>query len=69
MAWQWWVLRAVQTMEDRIVELILRRPGFHRAVGKIHRTIHDRQYGRNPNEPLYQGEATGASPSLPRGID
>ena len=42
---------------------ILRRPGFHRAVGKIHKTINEKQYGRNPHEPLAPGEATG---SLPR---
>lgn len=38
---------------------ILRQPGFHRAVGKIHKEIHERQYGRNPNQPLAPGEATG----------
>ncbi|RSL72446.1 hypothetical protein CEP53_001077 [Fusarium sp. AF-6] len=37
---------------------ILRRPGFHRAVGKIHKTINEKQYGRNPHEPLAPGEAT-----------
>lgn len=45
-------------MEDRIVAHILRQPGFHRAVGRVHKTIHERQHGRNPNEPLAQGEAT-----------
>ncbi|KAF4999564.1 hypothetical protein FDECE_11485 [Fusarium decemcellulare] len=37
---------------------ILRRPGFHRAVGRIHKTINEKQYGRNPQEPLAPGEAT-----------
>ncbi|KAM5345918.1 hypothetical protein ACJ41O_011779 [Fusarium nematophilum] len=37
---------------------ILRRPGFHRAVGRIHKTIHEKQHGRNPHEPLAPGEAT-----------
>ncbi|VUC23829.1 unnamed protein product [Clonostachys rosea] len=59
MAWQWYILRAIQSMEDRIIEHILRQPGFHRAVGRIHRTIHERKYGRT--EPA-QGEAT-ADPS------
>lgn len=59
MAAHWWILRAVMAFEDRIVELILRRPGFHRAVGRIHRTIHEHQHGRNPHEPLAPGEATG----------
>ncbi|KAL6853102.1 hypothetical protein ACO1O0_007655 [Amphichorda felina] len=58
MAAHWWILRAVMAMEDRIVALILRQPGFHRAVGRVHRTIHERQYGRNPHEPLAPGEAT-----------
>lgn len=37
---------------------ILRQPGFHRAVGRIYRAIHEKQYGRNPHDPLAQGEAT-----------
>ncbi|KAL6897210.1 hypothetical protein GGI43DRAFT_385824 [Trichoderma evansii] len=37
---------------------ILRVPGFHRAVGRIHRAINEKQYGRNPHEPLAPGEAT-----------
>ncbi|KIL90030.1 hypothetical protein FAVG1_06768 [Fusarium avenaceum] len=41
---------------------ILRRPGFHRAVGRIHKTINEKQYGRNPHEPLAPGEATGIFP-------
>lgn len=38
-------------------------PGFHRAVGQIHRRVHEAQYGRNPNQPLAPGEATGLSSS------
>ncbi|KAH7002348.1 hypothetical protein EDB80DRAFT_685518 [Ilyonectria destructans] len=37
---------------------ILRMPGFHRAVGQIHRRVHEAQHGRNPNQPLAPGEAT-----------
>lgn len=58
MAWHWYALRAIQTMEDRIVALILRQPGFHRAVGRVHKSIHERKHGRDPHEPLAQGEAT-----------
>ncbi|KAL2687854.1 hypothetical protein Neosp_005423 [[Neocosmospora] mangrovei] len=54
----WWALRMIQSFE------ILRRPGFHRAVGKIHKTINEKQYGRNPHEPLAPGEATGLLPSF-----
>ncbi|KAH9905589.1 hypothetical protein F4778DRAFT_778981 [Xylariomycetidae sp. FL2044] len=43
---------------DYFVQMILRSPGFHRGVQRIHDTIHDRRYGRNPHEPLRQGEAT-----------
>ncbi|EXV06449.1 uncharacterized protein G6M90_00g044770 [Metarhizium brunneum] len=53
-----WALRLVQAFEDRIIEAILRQPGFHRAVGRIHRTIHEQRHGRNPHEPLAPGEAT-----------
>ncbi|KAG6010588.1 hypothetical protein E4U21_005941 [Claviceps maximensis] len=58
-----WALRLVHAFEDRIIASILRQPGFHRAVGRIHRTIHERKYGRNPHEPLAPGEAT-ADPEL-----
>ncbi|KAL6875164.1 hypothetical protein J3F83DRAFT_548290 [Trichoderma novae-zelandiae] len=37
---------------------ILRQPGFHRAVGRIHRAINEKHHGRNPHEPLAPGEAT-----------
>lgn len=58
MAWYWYALRVIQSLEDRIVASILRQPGFHRAVGRVHKTIHERKYGRNPHEPLHPGEAT-----------
>lgn len=58
MAWHWYALRTLQAFEDRIVALILRQPGFHRAVGRVHKTIHERRHGRDPGEPLAQGEAT-----------
>ncbi|PTB69079.1 hypothetical protein BBK36DRAFT_2450 [Trichoderma citrinoviride] len=54
----WYALRVIQAFEDRIIESILRQPGFHRAVGRIHRAIHEKQHGRNPHEPLAPGEAT-----------
>ncbi|CEI70286.1 unnamed protein product [Fusarium venenatum] len=65
MAVHWWLLRAVQSLEDHIVASILRQPGFHRAVGRIHKTIHEKQHGRNPNEPLAPGEATGPTTADP----
>ncbi|TXB98808.1 hypothetical protein FocTR4_00013378 [Fusarium oxysporum f. sp. cubense] len=40
------------------ISQILRQPGFHRAVTRIHKTIHEKQHGRNPHEPLAPGEAT-----------
>ncbi|KAF7554179.1 hypothetical protein G7046_g6892 [Stylonectria norvegica] len=58
MSAHWWVLRLIQSFEDRIIASILRQPGFHLAVGRIHRTINEKQYGRNPHEPLAPGEAT-----------
>ncbi|AEO67668.1 4df078db-4c21-4391-9e20-c6c0809050e8 [Thermothielavioides terrestris] len=50
------------SVEDRIVHFILRSPSFHRGVRRIHRTVENLRYGRDPNEPLRQGEAT-AEPS------
>ncbi|KAJ6441052.1 short-chain dehydrogenase reductase sdr [Purpureocillium lavendulum] len=66
MAPHWWALRVIQAFEDRIIAVILRQPGFHRAVGRIHRTIHERRYGRNPHEPLAPGEATAEPGSTGR---
>jgi hypothetical protein len=53
------IFRLIAMFEDRIVETILRQPGFHRAVGRIHRTIHEKRHGRDPHNPLSPGEATG----------
>ncbi|KAL2268078.1 hypothetical protein VTJ83DRAFT_2924 [Remersonia thermophila] len=44
--------------EDLIVAQILRSPSFHRGVRRIHRTVEDLRHGRDPREPLRQGEAT-----------
>lgn len=44
-----------------IISQILRQPGFHRAVGRIHREIDERQNGRLPHDPLAPGEATGTT--------
>ncbi|KKA30862.1 hypothetical protein TD95_000729 [Thielaviopsis punctulata] len=52
-----------QTNKDQIVALILRRPGFHRAVGKIQRSVDDLRYGRNPDDPIRPGEATAEQSS------
>lgn len=53
------------TLAERKADLlsqILRQPGFHRAVGKIQRTVDDHVNGPNPNEPLRPGEASGTIP-------
>ncbi|KAI1139451.1 hypothetical protein F5Y05DRAFT_381975 [Hypoxylon sp. FL0543] len=54
MAWMSWLF----LMENYIVERLLRSPTFQRGVRRIHQTVHDYKYGRNPSEPLRQGEAT-----------
>lgn len=38
---------------------ILRSPGFHRGVGRIHRYVDEKRNGPMPHEPLRQGQATG----------
>ncbi|KAK3934969.1 hypothetical protein QBC46DRAFT_347092 [Diplogelasinospora grovesii] len=53
-----YIIRIVMMMEDAIVSRILQSPRFHHGVRKIHRTIEDIRYGRDPNEPLKPGEAT-----------
>ncbi|KPM41087.1 hypothetical protein AK830_g5465 [Neonectria ditissima] len=45
---------------------ILRMPGFHRAVGQIHKKVHEAQHGRNPNQPLAPGEATADPGAIDR---
>ncbi|KAI1499090.1 hypothetical protein F5X99DRAFT_295891 [Biscogniauxia marginata] len=52
------LITAILLAEDYIVEKILRSPGFHRGVQRIHNHIQDIRHGRNPHEPLRQGEAT-----------
>ncbi|OTA52097.1 hypothetical protein K449DRAFT_440955 [Hypoxylon sp. EC38] len=37
---------------------LLRSPTFQRGVRRIHQTIHDYKHGRDPSEPLREGEAT-----------
>ncbi|KAI5920161.1 hypothetical protein F4810DRAFT_713861 [Camillea tinctor] len=45
-------------LSDFIVKKLLRSPGFNRGVQRIHDQIQELKYGRNPHEPLRQGEAT-----------
>ncbi|CAI4215589.1 unnamed protein product [Parascedosporium putredinis] len=52
------LLALIIQFEDRIIETILRRPGFHRFVGKIQRYVDEKQNGKHPNQPLHPGEAT-----------
>ncbi|KAK4032312.1 hypothetical protein C8A01DRAFT_41255 [Parachaetomium inaequale] len=49
---------AYLAVEDILIAKLLRSPTFHRGVRRIHRTVEDIRYGRNPNDPLRQGEAT-----------
>ncbi|KAL2019556.1 hypothetical protein VTK56DRAFT_9523 [Thermocarpiscus australiensis] len=58
MAWGRLIWAAFLKVEDLIVAQILRSPRFHQGVRRIHRTIEDIRYGRDPSEPLRQGEAT-----------
>ncbi|PHH80467.1 hypothetical protein CDD80_1477 [Ophiocordyceps camponoti-rufipedis] len=41
----WWLLRVISRCENLIVDTILRQPGFHRAVGRIHRVVEGRIRG------------------------
>ncbi|OTB03244.1 hypothetical protein M426DRAFT_181490 [Hypoxylon sp. CI-4A] len=54
MGWASWLF----LMEDYIVGKLLRSPSFQRGVQRIHRTVHDYKHGRDPSEPLREGEAT-----------
>ncbi|KAK3348133.1 hypothetical protein B0H65DRAFT_547932 [Neurospora tetraspora] len=45
-------------VEDALVARILQMPQFHHGVRKIHRTVEEFRHGRDPNEPLREGEAT-----------
>ncbi|KAI2631549.1 hypothetical protein GGS26DRAFT_98990 [Hypomontagnella submonticulosa] len=44
--------------EDYIVRQLLRSRTFRQGVDRIHRTVHDYKHGRDPSEPLREGEAT-----------
>ncbi|KAI0593964.1 hypothetical protein F4775DRAFT_463813 [Biscogniauxia sp. FL1348] len=52
------LISVIVMVEDFIVKQLLRSPGFHRGVQRIHDQVHNIKYGRNPHEPLRQGEAT-----------
>ncbi|KAG6355051.1 hypothetical protein INS49_004132 [Diaporthe citri] len=56
--WVNYIIRTALILEDYIVERILRSPGFHNTVRRIHRKVQDQRHGRDPNEPLRPGEAT-----------
>lgn len=53
---------ALGMYEERIYEWLLRSPTFHAGVRRIHRALHERKHGRDPNEPLRPGEATAEQP-------
>ncbi|KAK4207198.1 hypothetical protein QBC37DRAFT_327799 [Rhypophila decipiens] len=61
-----YILRVVLIYEQTLVEKLLRSPTFHHGVRKIHRTVEELRHGRNPDEPLRQGEAT-EDPDKPKG--
>ncbi|KAJ9144705.1 hypothetical protein NKR23_g5787 [Pleurostoma richardsiae] len=56
--WGHFMWQVYLAWENTIVQSILRRPGFHRVVQRIHRQVEDFKYGRHPDEPLRPGEAT-----------
>ncbi|KAG8162133.1 hypothetical protein KVR01_007898 [Diaporthe batatas] len=56
--WLNYIIRTALILEDYIVARILRSPGFHNTVRRIHRRVQDQRHGRDPNEPLRPGEAT-----------
>ncbi|GKT90035.1 hypothetical protein Ct61P_07885 [Colletotrichum tofieldiae] len=53
------LIRALVAFEDVIIRQILRSPGFHRGVGRIHRYVGEKRNGPLPHEPLRQGQASG----------
>ncbi|KAK4113078.1 hypothetical protein N656DRAFT_797621 [Canariomyces notabilis] len=67
MAWARVLWAIYLSLEDVIVQQILRIPAFHRGVRRIHRTVEDLRHGRDPSEPLRQGEAT-AEPNRAEGF-
>ncbi|KAI1089282.1 hypothetical protein F5B19DRAFT_383248 [Rostrohypoxylon terebratum] len=54
-------------VEDYIVQMILRSRTFQRSVQRLHRTVQDLKHGRDPSEPLREGEAT-REPTNERGF-
>ncbi|KAF3064604.1 hypothetical protein GL218_01345 [Daldinia childiae] len=46
-------------------QYLLRSPTFQRGVRRIHKTVEDYKHGRDPSEPLREGEAT-RQPTNPR---
>lgn len=51
--------RVFSAVEDSIYHSLMRRPGFHRFVARIHREVDELQNGPHPNAPpLRPGEAT-----------
>ncbi|KAK3313965.1 hypothetical protein B0H66DRAFT_368812 [Apodospora peruviana] len=60
------LLVMISRMEDAIVNSLLRSSRFHHGVRKIQRTVQDIRHGRNPDEPLREGEAT-EDPNLEKG--
>ncbi|KAK4177157.1 hypothetical protein QBC36DRAFT_345672 [Triangularia setosa] len=58
MAWARILWQVYLRVEDHIVARILQSPSFHHGVRRIHRRVEDFRYGRNPHEPLRQGEAS-----------
>ncbi|KAI2607831.1 hypothetical protein GGR54DRAFT_403067 [Hypoxylon sp. NC1633] len=45
-------------VEDYIVGKLLQSSTFQRGVRRVHQTVHNYKHGRNPDEPLREGEAT-----------
>lgn len=45
-------------MEDYFVTKLLRSHTFQQTVRRVHKTVQDVKHGRDPSEPLREGEAT-----------
>ncbi|KUI65730.1 hypothetical protein VM1G_02394 [Cytospora mali] len=56
--WMNHIIKALLVFENHIVAQILRSPGFHNVVRRVHRRVQDHKHGRDPHEPLRPGEAT-----------
>ncbi|TLD30891.1 hypothetical protein PspLS_01834 [Pyricularia sp. CBS 133598] len=55
----WRLFYRILGIEERLVEHILRQPGWHRFVGRIHRRVDEFQNGPMPNQStLRPGQAT-----------